>query len=104
MITLSRVVVVPTKITNLSYVNGKLTINKAELTVTTNSASREYGNANPTFTGTITGFKPINGTTETDSVLTTKPSYTTSATTASVVNTYPITGSGGTMKITNFVM
>ena len=28
--------------------NGKLTINKAELTVTTNSASREYGGANPT--------------------------------------------------------
>ena len=31
--------------------NGKLSINKAELTVTTNNASREYGDANPTFTG-----------------------------------------------------
>ena len=41
------------------YENGTLSINKAELTVTSNNASREYGNANPTFTGTITGFKTI---------------------------------------------
>ncbi|WP_017672113.1 MBG domain-containing protein, partial [Blastomonas sp. AAP53] len=42
---------------DFSYVPGTLTITKALLTVTADNASREYGLANPTFTGNITGFR-----------------------------------------------
>ena len=37
--------------------NGTLTVDKAHLTVTANDATREYGDANPAFSGSITGFK-----------------------------------------------
>src|SRR5438105_11073424 len=36
---------------------AKLTISKATLTVTPADASREYGDPNPSFTGTVTGVK-----------------------------------------------
>src|SRR6202012_6047614 len=36
-----------------------LTINPATLTYVAGAASRDYGDANPTFTGTVTGF--VNG-------------------------------------------
>jgi 6-phosphogluconolactonase (cycloisomerase 2 family) len=62
--------------------NGVLTVNKAPLTVSVANASRLYGAANPAFTGTITGLK--NG-----DVIT--ASYSTTATAASNVGTYPIT-------------
>lgn len=42
---------------SLHYVAGTLTVGKAELTVTATSASREYGEANPNFTATVTGQK-----------------------------------------------
>ena len=62
--------------------NGVLTVNKAPLTVSVANASRLYGAANPAFTGAITGLK--NG-----DVIT--ASYSTTATAASNVGTYPIT-------------
>ena len=37
------------------YVNGTLTVGQATLTVTATNATRAYGAANPTFTGTYTG-------------------------------------------------
>jgi filamentous hemagglutinin family protein len=74
---------------DFSYVPGTLTITKALLTVTADNASREYGLANPTFTGSISGFR--NG--DTDSVIS-GLTYGTVATTASNVGTYSITGSG----------
>ena len=40
-----------------TLVAGALTITKAHLTVTADNASREYGDANPTFTATISGYK-----------------------------------------------
>ncbi|MEI6802566.1 MAG: MBG domain-containing protein [Burkholderiales bacterium] len=40
----------------LSFVEGKLTINKAHLTVTADDASRIVGQANPVFTATLSGF------------------------------------------------
>jgi hypothetical protein len=50
-------------VSNANYtvtaVNGKLTINKATLTVTASNATKFTGTANPTFTGTVTGF--VNG-------------------------------------------
>ncbi|MBZ5533572.1 MAG: beta-propeller fold lactonase family protein [Acidobacteriia bacterium] len=64
------------------FVDGTLTVNPAPLTVTVANASRAYGAANPAFTGTITGLK--NG-----DVIT--ATYSTTATAASPVGTYPIT-------------
>ncbi|MDQ3997915.1 MAG: MBG domain-containing protein [Gemmatimonadota bacterium] len=66
----------------ITFADGTLTITKAALTVTADNASREYGEPNPTFTGTITGQK--NGETFT-------ATYGTVATPASEVGVYPIT-------------
>lgn len=66
----------------ITYVNGTLTVTPAPLTVTVNNATRAYGDPNPVFTGTIVGIKnndPI-------TVI-----YSTPATQASPVGTYPIT-------------
>jgi len=68
-----------------------LTINKAALTAKADDKSRVYNTANPTFTITYTGF--VNG--ETASVLTSAPTASTTATTASNVGTYPISLTGG---------
>jgi MBG domain (YGX type) len=62
-------------------VDGTLTITKAPLSVKANDATRLLGAENPVFTGTITGVE--NG----DAVT---ASYSTPATTASPVGTYPI--------------
>jgi sugar lactone lactonase YvrE len=59
-----------------------LAITRAPLTVTPNSFSRQYGQTNPIFTGTITG--AVNG-----DVFT--ATYSTAATQLSPVGTYPIT-------------
>ena len=45
-----------------SNVSRQLTVNKAVLTYTANAVSRNYGAANPTFTGSVTGF--VNGDTQ----------------------------------------
>jgi uncharacterized repeat protein (TIGR01451 family) len=67
---------------SFTFVNGTLTITPAALTVTVDNASRLYGDPNPAFTGTITGIK--NG----DNITAT---YSTTATAASAIGTYPIT-------------
>ena len=72
-------------------VAGTLTITPAPLTVKANDASREYGEANPAFTVTYSGWK--NG--ETDAVLTTKPTATTTADAKTAAGTAAITVSGG---------
>jgi hypothetical protein len=64
---------------------------KAALTVTAPDAIRVQGSANPTFAPTYVGF--VYG--DTAASLTTPPTCTTTATTASPVGTYPITCSGG---------
>jgi hypothetical protein len=66
---------------SVTITNGTLTVTPAGLTVAANNASRAYGAANPTFTGTITGIQ--NG----DSITAT---YATTATSSSPVGTYPI--------------
>lgn len=75
---------------NVSYVDGTLTITKAPLTITARNYSREQGQANPNFDVTYSGFK--NG--ETETVLTQKPSVTTTATVSSQPGTYDINVSG----------
>jgi len=67
---------------SISVVDGTLTITQAPLTVTIASATRLYGDPNPPFTGTISGLKLADILTAT---------FTTVATPASNVGTYPIT-------------
>ena len=62
--------------------SGTLTITSASLTVTAANATRVYGDANPAFTGTITGL--LNG----DNITAT---YSSTAAAVSAVGTYPIT-------------
>jgi hypothetical protein len=73
-------------------------VTPALLTVTANNASRIYGNTNPVLAGTISGFKNS----ETASVLSTAPSYSTTATQTSNVGDYQIVGAGGTAANYNF--
>jgi streptogramin lyase len=68
-------------------VTQSFAITAAPLSVTVNNASRAYGAANPTFTGTVTG--TVNGDTAASIGLT----YSTTATASSPVGTYPITAS-----------
>jgi gliding motility-associated-like protein len=79
------------------------------LTITAANKTKTQGTANPTLTVTYSGF--VNG--ETNTVLTTQPSVTTTATISSPAGNYPITASGaaavnysftyvqGTLTITN---
>ncbi|WP_439487156.1 MBG domain-containing protein, partial [Blastomonas fulva] len=75
---------------DFSYVPGTLTITRALLTVTANDASREYGLANPTFTGSISGLRAGDTASVVSGLV-----YGTTATTASNVGTFAITASGG---------
>jgi 6-phosphogluconolactonase (cycloisomerase 2 family) len=65
----------------VTITNGTLTISRATLVVTAANASRLYGNANPAFTGTITGLLPGDSITAT---------YASAATAASPIGDYPI--------------
>ncbi|MDX9881859.1 MAG: MBG domain-containing protein [Prolixibacteraceae bacterium] len=70
-----------------SYVNGKLTINKAPLTITADNKSKDHGADNPAFTFLYSAFKNS----EDNTVLDTQPTASTSATRTSPVGAYPIT-------------
>jgi len=70
--------------------NGKLTITKAPLTITAKSYTIKQGDALPTFEAEYSGFKNN----ETKAVLTTQPTITTTATSASEPGTYDIVVSG----------
>jgi 6-phosphogluconolactonase (cycloisomerase 2 family) len=78
--------------------SADLTVNPVLLTVTASNATRVYGDPNPVFAFSITGF--VNG--ETAAVLTGSPSCTTTATQASAVGTYPISCTQGTLAATNY--
>ena len=75
---------------NVTYVNGKLTITKAPLTVTAKSYTIKQGDALPTFEAEYSGFKNN----ETASVLSTQPTVRTTATSTSEPGTYDIIVSG----------
>ena len=74
----------------ISYTSGTLTVNKAPLTVQAEAAERVYGEENPKFTFTYSGFKNE----ETEEVFTNRPSATTEAGLTSAVGTYDIVPSG----------
>jgi filamentous hemagglutinin family protein len=78
--------------------SGTLTINKAHLTVTANDQTRLYGQTNPTFTETITGF--VNG--DNSSVISGTATGSTTATSATGVGTATITASNGNLSAANY--
>jgi hypothetical protein len=90
----------------ITSVNGTLTVTPAPLTITTNSATRVYGNANPTLSGTITGLKNGDAITATySSVGVTSPVGTfpitaTLSDPGAKLGNYTVTTSGGGLTIT----
>lgn len=72
---------------NVTYESGTLTVNKADLTVTANDASRVYGDDNPAFSASVNGL--VAGDSLTDAL----PglSFSTTADKSSNVSTYDIT-------------
>ena len=84
---------------NVTYVDGTLTITKAPLTITAKDCTREQGQENPQFEVMYSGFK--NG--ETEAVLTRMPTVTTTATVNSVPGTYDIIVSGAEAQNYSFV-
>ena len=81
-----------------SSATATLMVNKANLTVTADNATRSYGSANPPFTATITGFVSGDG----PGVIAGSPSFRTSATAVSPVGAYPITVTQGTLSAVNY--
>ncbi|OLC75530.1 MAG: hypothetical protein AUH72_20285, partial [Acidobacteria bacterium 13_1_40CM_4_65_8] len=75
-------------------------VNPAVLTVTADNASRNYGDPNPTFTASYSGFK--NGETLATSGVTGSPNLTTLATGTSAVGSYAITAAVGTLASSNY--
>ncbi len=75
---------------------------KAHLTVKASSASRTYGQANPAFTSTLSGF--VNGETATSAGVTGSAALSTTATATSPVsgNPYPITVAAGSLAAANY--
>ena len=76
---------------SIKYVQGKLTVNKAVLTVTIAPKSKIYGSPNPAPSYTITGF--VNGDTKETSNIT--PPQINMVAESSPVGNYIISGSGG---------
>lgn len=74
-----------------TQIKYKYTINKGTITASVANVSRGYGDNNPTFNISYSGF--VNG--DNESVITTKPIAITTATASSNVGTYPISVSGG---------
>lgn len=72
----------------------RYTINPVQLTAKVNNVSREYGEENPQFSITYSGF--VSG--ENESVLTSQPSVSTTATKTSNVGEYAININGGSAK------
>ena len=87
---------------DIIYVNGTLNVTKATLTVTADNNSRYYGQANPAFTASYSGFK--NGQNLATSGVTGAPSLTTTATgpLGSAVGGYTITAAIGTLASNNY--
>jgi hypothetical protein len=81
-----------------NLMNGNLTINKVDLTVTATSGSMTYGSQVPTLAASISGF--VNG--DGASVLSGMPSLSTSATPSSPAGTYEIVVTQGTLTALNY--
>src|ERR671935_71597 len=80
----------PFPYTTFSHFAGSWQVTKAPLSVTADNASKVYGQANPAFTVSYSGFVNGDGPNSLGGTL----SFTTSATAASHVGSYPVTPSG----------
>jgi hypothetical protein len=78
---------------SLTYVAGTLTINKADIAVVADNKNKIYGDANPAFTGAVTGIMN-------NDVIT--AAYSTAATTASPVGDYDIVPSLSGTALVNY--
>jgi hypothetical protein len=87
---------------SFAFINGSLSVTKAPLTVTADNKTRIYGDPNPAFTASYSGFK--NGQILGTSGVTGSPSLTTTATATSSVagSPYPITAAVGTLASGNY--
>ncbi|MDX2036629.1 MAG: Ig-like domain repeat protein [Isosphaeraceae bacterium] len=88
---------------DFTFVSGELTITKAPLLVAADDTSRPYGEANPVFTASYSGF--VNGETLGTSGVTGTPSLTTTAVPTSPVIPapyYPITAALGSLASDNY--
>ena len=83
---------------SFSFVAGTLTVGKAHLTVTADDQSKLYGDANPALSASFSGF--VNG--DTTGVVTGAPALSTAATAASVVGSYAITATAGSLAAANY--
>ncbi len=83
---------------NLTFASGTLAIAKAPLTVTANNQQRGYGDANPTFTQTVTGF--VNG--ETSNVVIGTATGTSTADIHTGVGSSAITANATGLLATNY--
>ncbi|HEY3325199.1 MAG TPA: MBG domain-containing protein, partial [Planctomycetota bacterium] len=81
-------------------VSQTLTVEKAVLTVTADSVSRNYGEQNPQFTATITGY--VKGENSATAAVTGAPDLSTTATASSGAGTYTITASIGSLSAANY--
>ena len=80
------------------FTNGTLTVSKAAILVQADDKSRLYGQTNPVFTASYSGF--VDG--EDTNILTGAPSLTTTADTNSSVGSYTITSALGGLVATNY--
>jgi hypothetical protein len=83
-----------------SFVNGKLTVDKATLVATATDAAKDYGAAVPALVYEVTGF--VND--EDASVLSGAPALSTTATASSPVGVHPITIGAGTLEAANYAI
>lgn len=81
------------------YQSGVLTVTQAPLTINVQNAVRKYGDNNPTFLFTCSGFKNN----DTEESLQTMPVVTTSASPVSEVGTYDITADSAEAKNYTFI-
>ncbi|MQM32066.1 MAG: hypothetical protein CRU78_16770, partial [Candidatus Accumulibacter phosphatis] len=85
---------------NITYADGALIIDPATLTVTADPVGKNYGQANPLLSGSVTGF--VGGDTLA-SATTGTASFSTPATSASNVGSYAVTGSGLSANFGNYL-
>ncbi len=86
---------------SFSFVSGTMNVTKAPLYLSASSRTKYYGAPLPTFVFAVRGL--VNGDTI-SSALSGSPAYSTTATSASPVGTYPITISIGTLVSPNYVL
>jgi len=79
---------------DFSYLSGKLTIDKALLNVIVDNKQREYGDANPQFTYSFTGFKNSDTQNDIDAL----PAVSCAASLSSPVGAYDITAQTASAK------